>query len=54
MVYGWKFDYTPSDKARGVKEYFEMEPVNTLSDAERDSIRFAHPWVENDRLSAWI
>lgn len=54
MVYGWKFDYTPSDKARGVKEYFEMEPVNTLSDAERDSIRFAHPWVENDKLSAWI
>ena len=22
MVYGWEFDYTPSDKLRGVSEYF--------------------------------
>lgn len=54
MVYGWQFDYTPSDKARGVKEYFEMTPINTLSEAEKASINFAKPWIENDRLSAWV
>ena len=31
MVYGWKFTYTPSDKARNVKEYFTLEPVKELS-----------------------
>ena len=24
MVYGWSFSYTPSDKLRGVEEYFEV------------------------------
>ena len=27
LVYGWNFVYTPSDKARGVEEYFEITPV---------------------------
>ena len=25
MVYGWDFVYTPSDKARNVEEYFEIQ-----------------------------
>lgn len=31
LVYGWRFSYTPSDKLRGVSEYFEMEPVITIN-----------------------
>lgn len=54
MVYGWKFDYTPSDKARGVKEYFELTPVKKLTDSEIEQINYAKPWIEDDRLSAWV
>ena len=27
LVYGWRFTYVPSDKIRGVEEYFEIVPV---------------------------
>ena len=54
MVYGWKFDYTPSDKARSVKEYFEFTPVRELSEAEKANIKFAKPWIKDDVLSAWV
>ena len=54
MIYGWKFDYTPADKARGVKEYFDMEPVQELSPEERSNIRYVRPWLENDRLCCWV
>ncbi len=27
MVYGWAFSYTPGDRARGVRESFEVTPV---------------------------
>jgi hypothetical protein len=37
MIYGWKFTYTPSDKARAVMEYFEFAPVKEIS---RDDPRF--------------
>jgi hypothetical protein len=30
MLYGYTFLYTPSDKARGVKEVFELEPVREI------------------------
>lgn len=54
MLYGWKFDYTPSDKARGVSEYFEVTPVETLSASEIRRIRYVLPWVEGDRLNCWV
>lgn len=54
MVYGWRFDYTPSDKARGVKEYFELSPVQVLSESDIAKINYAKPWVEGNKLSAWV
>jgi hypothetical protein len=27
MIYGFSFTYTPSDNARGVKEYFDVQPI---------------------------
>ncbi|MCR5723687.1 MAG: hypothetical protein K6G80_01220 [Treponema sp.] len=54
MVYGWKFDYTPADKARAVKEYFYHEPVQALSGEEISKIRYVKPWVEDDRLLCWV
>lgn len=27
MVYGWTFDWTPGDKARGVEDSFELTPI---------------------------
>ena len=54
MVYGWKFEYVPYDKARGVQEYFDFSPVNELADAEIDSINYAKPWVEDSILNCWV
>lgn len=38
MLYGWKFTYTPSDKARKVEEYFTLDPIKEIS---RDDPRFS-------------
>lgn len=52
MVYGWEFSYTPSDKSRGVEEYFELTPIQELS--SEDKLTYSSPWVEESRLNAWI
>lgn len=52
MVYGWKFVYTPLDKARGVEEFFEVTEVQSL-DPGRDFISYASPWIQNNRLNCW-
>lgn len=51
MVYGWRFEYTPSDKLRGVEEYFATEEINTINDAD---IVYTKPWFENNRVYCWI
>lgn len=55
MIYGWRFSYTPGDKARGVKEYFELEPVHPEEVVE-DQITYEYPWIseDNNRLNCWI
>lgn len=52
MVYGWKFVYTPSDKARGVEEYFELTPIQSLN-PQVEKINYAYPWVQDDKLNCW-
>lgn len=54
MVYGWKFEYVPYDKARGVQEYFEFSPIRELNEAEIASIKYAKPWIEDSILNCWI
>lgn len=54
MVYGWKFEYTPYDKKRNVQEYFDFKPIRELSELDKSKIKYEAPWVENDRLYAWV
>lgn len=54
MVYGWKFEYVPYDKARGVQEYFEFSPVRELNEEELQSIKYAKPWIEDSILNCWV
>ena len=38
MIYGWKFEYTPSDKTRNVEEYFSFEPIAKISEEDRKEL----------------
>lgn len=68
MTYGWKFSYTPYDKKRAVKEFFELKPVYLInSEDERlflTDIKIKYPycycWAEyripiekSMRLKTW-
>lgn len=52
MIYGWDFVYTPSDKQRGVEEYFEIIPKEDFSVAAK-TINYAYPWIEDNKLNCW-
>ena len=66
LVYGWNFTYTPSDKTRGVEEYFEISPVReeggpstgsgTIASAGTTGfdIKYSSVWIENNRFNCWI
>lgn len=54
MVYGWKFEYVPYDKARGVAEFFEFTPVQKLTEAELEKVNYAKPWIEDSFLNCWV
>ena len=53
MVYGWNFVYVPSDKARGVEEYFEVTEI-TDSEVTKNKINYTSPWIENNKLNCWV
>lgn len=53
MVYGWEFSYTPSDKLRGVEEYFEITPIEKL-DQTGGRLTYSSPWVQDNKLNCWI
>lgn len=52
MVYGWKFTYTPSDRARGVNEEFTLAPIMEIDKVDGrltlDGITPKYP-----KLSCW-
>lgn len=52
MIYGWKFSYTPSDRARSVAESFTLTPIMEIPSNDPnfvvESIKPAYP-----RLSCW-
>lgn len=50
MVYGWEFVYVPSDKARGVEEYFEITEIHRVS--ERDIV-YSEPMISNNSFYVW-
>ena len=53
MVYGWEFDYTPSDKARGVKEFFEFKEIRPFEN-ETKFIKYENPWFPHCHLLPWL
>ncbi len=53
MVYGWNFTYTPSDKLRNVKEYFEVEPIGKIN-VEENRIVFENPWIQDNLVHIWV
>lgn len=55
MVYGWDFVYTPSDKARGVEEYFEIIPIQS-EEKVIAGIEYEDPWVseEDNRFNCFV
>lgn len=52
MVYGWEFDYTPSDRLRGVPEYFEIKEIRSF-DAEAKKIVYEKPWFDYSKVHCW-
>ena len=57
LVYGWNFTYVPSDKTRGVEEYFEIEAVQKLADGQKNdggTIEYSSVWIENNRFNCWV
>ena len=54
MVYGWKFEYVPYDKARGVQEFFEFTPIQEFNEEEIKSIKYTKPWIEDSVLNCWV
>lgn len=53
MVYGWNFEYTPSDKLRHVSEYFEMNFINEINFQETPAI-YKAPKVIGSNLHSWV
>jgi hypothetical protein len=52
MIFGWKFSYTPSDTARGVNEYFSLEPIQEVAPNDpRFTVSNIVP--EYPRLTCW-
>jgi hypothetical protein len=52
MIYGWRFTYTPSDRARKVAEYFTLEPIMEIPDNDpRFSLEGFDPAYP--RVSTW-
>ena len=52
MLSGWTFDYTPSDKGRGVEEFFEFGEI-TPFDWSMNSIEYRDPLPEDEKLLVW-
>ena len=52
MVYGWNFTYTPYDRLRNVKEYFEITPIKAMSAAD-GKIHYESPWIQDNKLHCW-
>lgn len=52
MVNGYTFTYTPSDKARGVEEYLDIQEI-VSPEVINGGIHFASSWFEENRIHCW-
>ena len=53
MIYGWKFEYTPSDKTRNVEEYFSFTPIAEIPEDD-EKITFSNPAFLDTRVYCWL
>ncbi len=52
MVYGWKYEYFPGDRLRGVEEDFTLTPIGTIA-ADDPSFSLTGLAAEYPRIVAW-
>jgi hypothetical protein len=52
MIYGWSFDYDIGERARGIAEAFELEPLGAIPWGD-PGLRVTHAGVKDMRLSLW-
>ena len=53
MIYGWEFEYTPSDVTRNVEEYFSLTPIFEIN-KEDYNINFSDPAFLDARIYCWL
>lgn len=54
MLYGWTWEYTPSDKARKVADYFEFSQIHQF-DENINKIKFEQPEIiDTSKLRCWV
>lgn len=48
MIYGFKFEYTPSDKRRKINDYFKMDPLLLIKWGD-EKLRVKKLWIKNNK-----
>jgi hypothetical protein len=52
MIYGWSFNYDIGERARGIAETFELEPLGAIPWGD-PGLKVTHTGVKNMTLSLW-
>ncbi len=52
MIYGWKYEYRPSDKLRNVAEEFALRPIGAIEEGD-PSFSLTGLTAEYPRLACW-
>lgn len=53
MIYGFNFEYTPSDKRRNVSEYWDFTLIKEIS-KNTNKFEYKNPFVEDNKLICWV
>lgn len=53
MIYGFNFEYTPSDKRRNVSEYWDFTLIKEINKST-NQLEYKNPLVEDNKLICWV
>ena len=53
MIYGFNFEYTPSDKRRNVSEYWDFTLIKEIS-KNTNKFEYKNPVAEDNKLICWV
>lgn len=53
MIYGFNFEYTPSDKRRKVSEYWDFTLIKEINKST-NQLEYKNPLVEDNKLICWV